>query len=353
MTEILYKTKLPIMTNRLVGSIDDSLNAKIGTIELVLSEHNYVYNRAFDESLLDYDEQYQNEQGFSSIFQKHIDDVLGIILPYTKDKDVIEIGCGKGSFLERLKQQGVRVTGYDSSYTGDKNYIVKTHIDQDSTLECDVMILRHVLEHINNPVGFLTGLSKSVKRDCLVYIEVPDTEWILRNEIFYDIAYEHCNYFALDSFNSMFSNVIKTGYLFEEQYMYVIASLDLNLQKSSNQLVSFDSLLNKKHRLREKLKGNKIIIWSAAGKGGHFAYEFSELDIDFAVDINPKKQNKYIYGTNINVLSPAEAKIRYRNHLVVIMNSIYTQEIMDLFGREKRYFIVDNDQFEGNHSHCV
>jgi SAM-dependent methyltransferase len=343
MMDNLYKTKLPVMTNRLADSVNDSSNVRVGTIELALSEYNYVYNRTFDESLLNYDGQYQNEQGYSPIFQKHIDDVLEIVLPHVQGKEVIEIGCGKGSFLEKLRKHGVSITGYDSSYTGDKSYIVKTHIDQSSTLSCDIIILRHVLEHINNPTKFLSDLSKSVTRECLVYIEVPDIEWTLKNEIFYDIAYEHCNYFRLSSFNSIFSDVLETGSFFKGQYIYAVAPLSLKLQKAGDLSISFDCLVDKKQRLREKLKNNKVIIWSAAGKGGHFAYEFTDLDVDFAVDINPQKQNKYIYGTNIRVVSPEEAKTRYDNHLVVIMNAIYAHEIIDLFGSEKRYFIADDE----------
>lgn len=343
--DILYKTQLPIMTNRLVDSVEDALDVKIGTIDLALSEYNYVYNRAFDESLLNYDGQYQNEQGYSPIFQKHIDDVLKIVVPYTEDREVIEIGCGKGSFLEKLRERGVSITGYDSSYTGNKPYIVKRHIDQSCTLDCDLIILRHVLEHIHDPVKFLADLSKSVRRECLIYIEVPDIKWTLRNEIFYDIAYEHCNYFSLDSFNAIFANILDTGYFFNGQYMYVLASLNLELQKAGDNSISFDCLVNKKQRLRDKLSRNKIIVWSAAGKGGHFAYEFSDLDVEFAVDINPRKQNKYIYGTEVGVLSPEAAKLRYDNHLVVIMNAIYADEIVSLFGPEKRYFIADTEEY--------
>ncbi len=48
--------------------------------------------------------------------------------------------------------------------------------------------------------------------------------------------------------------------------------------------------------------------------------------IEFVVDINPFKQGKYVPGTGQRVVSPEFLK-KYRPDIIIIMNSIYRDEI--------------------------
>ena len=59
----------------------------------------------------------------------------------------------------------------------------------------------------------------------LIYIEVPCFEWILRARAWFDIFYEHVNYFRLGDFSKMFGHVVDGGHLFGGQYLYVVADL--------------------------------------------------------------------------------------------------------------------------------
>lgn len=78
-------------------------------------------------------------------------------------KKIIEIGCGKGYFLEMLRKNGFDVTGFDPAYEGDNPYIVKDYYsDQYSHLNADLIILRHTLEHIDDPLKFLHSIATAV-----------------------------------------------------------------------------------------------------------------------------------------------------------------------------------------------
>ena len=78
-----------------------------------------IFNAAFDADKLSYDADYQNEQAHSGQFQKHLSDVEGIIAKHFKGQELIEVGCGKGYFLELLKGLGYSITGIDPAYEGE------------------------------------------------------------------------------------------------------------------------------------------------------------------------------------------------------------------------------------------
>ena len=69
-----------------------------------------------------------------------------------------------------------------------------------------------------------------------IYIEVPNYDWIVANQTFFDITYEHVNYFSQMSLNKLFdvSNTTQ-GLLFDDQYQYLIA--DLSTLNSNQRIV--------------------------------------------------------------------------------------------------------------------
>jgi len=81
-----------------------------------------VYNIAFDESLIDYDVDYDNTLHHSRTFQVYASDLAQrLARDYGLDgRQVAELGCGKGHFLVELcRAAGCRGIGFDRSYAGD------------------------------------------------------------------------------------------------------------------------------------------------------------------------------------------------------------------------------------------
>ena len=64
----------------------------------------------------------------SSYFQNYLEDILCLFIGKNlHKKKTIEIGCGKGYFLERLLENGFEVTGFDPAYEGDNPHIIKDY----------------------------------------------------------------------------------------------------------------------------------------------------------------------------------------------------------------------------------
>src|SRR3546814_4658356 len=83
--------------------------------------------RRSSDLLLRYDETYQNEQGISPQFRDHLEHVLARVTAAFGDGDILEVGCGKGLFVELMRSRGLRARGVDDAYEGHAPYIEKRH----------------------------------------------------------------------------------------------------------------------------------------------------------------------------------------------------------------------------------
>src|SRR6185295_10449910 len=152
--ELFRAEGLPVSQNRMFATAAEALASPTVNVVLVQDEQSgLVNNAAFDHSKLTYDQDYQNEQAHSGVFQRHLDEVAAVIGKHFRDKTLLEVGCGKGYFLEHLRKLGFKITGVDPAYEGQNPTVVKARFDRSLGLSADGIILRHVLEHIPDPVA--------------------------------------------------------------------------------------------------------------------------------------------------------------------------------------------------------
>ncbi len=218
--------QLPIFQNRMYDTEAQAIACPKGDVHLVEDlQTGLVYNASFRPELMVYDEHYQNEQAVSPLFKEHLKSVAQIIERSIGLDGLVEVGCGKGYFLELLLQQGFDITGFDPAYEGINTRIERHYFEPSLGIKAHGLILRHVLEHIKEPVDFLMRLKDANGGSGIIYIEVPSFDWICSKKAWFDIFYEHVNYFRLYDFDRMFENVIESGTLFGGQYIYVVAEL--------------------------------------------------------------------------------------------------------------------------------
>jgi hypothetical protein len=245
-----------------------------------------------------------------------------------------------------LRGKGFGAIGYDNAYQGDSPYIRKQFFGYETHEKGDFLILRHVLEHIPNPWDFLSKLADANSGKGYLYIEVPDLDWILDSNAYFDLFHEHVNYFRLQDFEGMYGeSLVYAERSFGGQYLSLVLSLGFNgeprkaagsAQKprgnsTSSQL--FDRLKIREQSVYQELECyEEIVIWGAAAKGVTFCCKapVSCLEkIKFAVDINPGKQGMFMPISAVPVLAAEKGitQIR-RSTLVVIMNPNYSSEIL-------------------------
>lgn len=349
--ELFRVEGLPVFQNKMFVDHTAALACPKGDMTLVQDmDSGLIFNSAFDACLLKYDADYQNEQACSSVFQRHLEDVKAIIQRHFFGKSLIEVGCGKGYFLEYLHQAGYEITGIDPAYEGTNHKVIKACFEPGLGLSADGIVLRHVLEHMSNPFAFLSTIAQANGGKGQIYIEVPCFDWICEHRAWFDIFYEHVNYFRLADFHRMFGKVYESGHVFGGQYLYVVADL-ATLRKpvlAAQDIYSFpEDFLADIERVAAIAKGKRNAIWGGASKGVIFALymQRASVNIDLVIDINPAKQGRFTAGSGIRILSPVEGmKMLRAGDDIFVMNSNYLQEIIALSNSQFNYIQVDRHE---------
>ena len=124
------------------------------------------------------------EERFISQFNsaKYKFNILKNFINFDSAKNVLEIGCGTGGILSFFQSIKCDVTGVDYEndhleFARKKN--IKTFSDyKNIDKKFDIVILSHVLEHLVEPDEVLNNCKKLLKKNGLIYIEVPSIESI-------------------------------------------------------------------------------------------------------------------------------------------------------------------------------
>jgi putative peptidoglycan lipid II flippase len=102
-----------------------------------------------------------------------------------KDARVLDVGCSEGSLLKEIKRREptVEVVGIEPSlafakfaqdYVKSRIYSTLAELSANGESTFDLIIVNHVLEHVENPVDLLTQLKHLMARDGSIYVDVPD-----------------------------------------------------------------------------------------------------------------------------------------------------------------------------------
>lgn len=322
----------------------------------------FLTNTRYDDRLKNYTPDYEESQHFSPRFgqfarwlAQHWIDQFDL-----RERHIVEIGCGKGEFLSLICQLGnCRGTGIDPTCrpdrlppaVRDRIHLVRDYYGRrHSALDADVVLCRHTLEHIHQVRDFLLLIRQTLghRKDARVLFELPDTRRILQQGAFWDIYYEHCAYFTAGSLARLFRrcrfDVTHLERVYDDQYLILAARpadhvtspclpIENDLDKTAQDAHRFTRCCDQAIRAwrgkidRLRCAGKRAVVWGAGSKAVSFLTAVDpKRQIEFAVDINPFKQGKFLPGTGHRVVAP-EFLPEYRPHAVFVMNPIYANEI--------------------------
>lgn len=351
---ILEQDDVPVHQNLLYFTREEAVACRRGNLRLdVCNTCGLVFNSRFQSELLDYAESFENSQDNSPAFLKHMNEIAAMLVDRyaLQGKRVLELGCGKGAFLKLITTVGGMVgRGFDPTYEGDLSpaphleFVKGFFPGSQPWWNPDLIVCRHVLEHVINPLSFMKSLRQAIgDKHVPIYFEVPNVMWIFENLAFWDIFYEHCNYFSKESITALFNsagfNVLDVENSFGGQYLSVQAMPSRAHAEPIPACVSaaadkfgHDCLKNQ-NQVKEKIsalisQGKAVTIWGAAAKGSTFLnlLNLSQSQIPFVIDINPNKQGCFIAGTGQAIVAP-EHLVKNPVDLIFVMNPIYLDEI--------------------------
>ena len=284
---------------------------------------------------------YKKQQATYSLTAKNIEYINDFVKSaidkhsISKSSFVMEIGCNDGSMLTAFNMTlGCSVLGIEPSkcfgdiWNKHKLEVINEFFSE-STLKkigdkkADLIIIRHVLEHIFNLNGFMSNLSKAVHDQTILMVEVPYLKTVIEKKRIDNISYPHINCFSVRSFAKL---IEKFGLKIQEYRLVDTdgGSIVFTVTKSSlkNEVplddITVEGILllqnyiqERKMRIAElisKYNVDEIVGYGAGAKGQHlFNLLGLERYIQTVVDDMPSYQGRFIPGTRVEINKPAHA----------------------------------------------
>lgn len=349
----LFRESVPVHQNVLFDTFEAARAMKRGSLDMrACGRCGFVFNAAFDPALVDYGPAYENSQDCSPAFNAHLDGLVDHLVNANgvRNGRVVEVGCGKGVFLKKLLAHPANhseAVGFDPSYLGDEHHgrvrFVKAFYDASTAVPADVVVCRHVIEHVPGPLELLRTVRAGVGASgtTRVFFETPCVEWILRNQVPWDFFYEHCSLFTAASLALAMERagfaISQVRHIFGGQYLWAEASSDPRPPVATDgvrapSLAHAFSHTERSRRthcnelLSTLAARGPVLVWGAGAKGVTFC-NLADPDatrITAVVDVNPAKQTKWLPGTGHLIVSPAWAK---GAAAVLVLNPNYVAEV--------------------------
>ncbi|MEL6997627.1 MAG: methyltransferase domain-containing protein [Pseudomonadota bacterium] len=361
---VLRIAAVPVLCNELWPSEDAAKAAPQGEMDLTICRAcGLMFNAGFDEALITYASGYENALHFSPHFRAFAEDLCAELVARhdLEGKDIVELGCGDGFILAAMVRHGVKTAiGFDPSMEGKHPSFLDVegveivpelfragHIDRDF----DVLLCRHVLEHLPDPVSVLSDIRAAIgEAGTPVYFEQPNGAWILESRSVWDVIYEHFTYWSPVSVETLFRRTgfapAKIGAGYGDQFLIAEGTPAVTdpgwlppreaVKAEIARARAFAAVIEAERtawqaRLAEMgAAGRHAVIWGAGSKGITFSTMLPtpEGTLSAMIDLNARKHGKFIPGTGLRVAAPDEVAALAPD-LVLIANALYADEIAE------------------------
>ena len=363
-TEVVLVTgKVPLQIGMVWPSREAAVRAAGGEVKLACCRAcGFLYNVSFIPGQVSYRPGYQVSLSHSPTYQAFLrDEALRLVRDYgVRDSTVIEIGSGDGHFLRLICRLGDNDGyGFDPSMPaaseecqayGRVAFYPREYGPADSGIRPDLLVIRSVLELIPSPVDFLrslTAVAAAGNAGMLVYAEVPNAAWVLGSQMAWNVHYEHCSYLTEHTLRWVFAaagwRVLACEACYADgQYLRLVGRHDPGTLKRPVILPAGiltaarefgESYARQRADWTKRLAAAKsadlrIALWGAGGRGTSFlaAVDSGRSYVDFAVDVNPRRQGCFLPVTGHPVHAPDALKDPGCD-ITLISNATYEEEI--------------------------
>ena len=335
-----------------------------------------------------FDDEYVYYSSYSTTALKHAKNYVEKMIDrfrFNEQSQVIEIASNDGYLLQYFKEKNVPVLGIEP--TGNTAEVSRSKgIENISEFfgtelavklvaqgrKADLLLGNNVLAHVPDIVDFVKGMSMLLKDNGVITMEFPHLMQLVDNNQFDTIYHEHFSYLSFYTVKQIFKAQGLDMFDVEEVQVHggslriyakhnddTSKPISENVQKLLNEEKSkgmttleyynnfqtasfaikldFIDFLNK-----QKREGKKVAGYGAAAKGNtllNYCGIKNDL-IDFVVDANPYKQNKWLPGSHIPVVSEEKIKKEKPDYIIIFPWNL-KEEVM-----KQLHYISDwNGQF--------
>lgn len=210
----------------------------------------------------------------------------------------------------------------------------------------NLIIFRHLLEHIEHCGEFLRDVLSLAKQNALLYIEVPNApEWITHLR-FYEIFNDHCGQFqegVLSNFMAELScECVGKIMLYEDQHMGLFYQKKAKFAYTKQENIFYDSTLSNALKQRiaefnELLAKYENIGLYGAGAHGNTLVSFLKPEIlkkiQICFDLDDKKEGKFLQNSEIKIAKPSRENLA-KLDLIALSSPLYEKEISEFLQKE-------------------
>jgi SAM-dependent methyltransferase len=310
---------------------------------------------------LDYDVAPQELFGNYVYFSSYSDDWLAHAKAYCEmahqrfalgpSSLVVELASNDGYLLKNFLSMGIPVLGIDPSDTvaaAAAKIGVPTLVEffgekiagdlARQGRQADLIIGNNVLAHVPQLNDFIAGMAVLLRENGHITIEFPHLLELVKHVEFDTIYHEHFSYFSVYAIEQVFSRHglrlydverlpthggslrIFAAHAGRTDLKDSVSLIEVRAQESAAGLQDLGTYAKFSKRVEEcrdsllaffaaaKREGKRIAAYGAAAKGNTLLNfcGVTPQDVAFVADRNPHKQNKFLPGTHIPVVSPEE-----------------------------------------------
>jgi hypothetical protein len=297
-------------------------------------DSNYVYFSSYSTSWL------QHAKAYTEKMTKRFG--------YNENSLVVEVASNDGYLLQYFKQKNIPVLGIEptaNTAEAAKEKGVDSVVDffgkklanelSSKNIKADLLLGNNVLAHVPDILDFVGGLKIMLKDTGVITMEFPHLMQLVDNNQFDTIYHEHFSYLSFHTVNQIFESQGLVMFdvdeipthggslriyakhhndLTKEISENVATLLAKEYTKGLNALNYYANFQQKAMKVKldlseflidKKREGKKVAAYGAAAKGNtmlNYCGIKNDL-IDFVVDANPHKQNKFLPASHIPVVS--------------------------------------------------
>lgn len=282
---------------------------------------------------------------------------------FDSSSQVIEIASNDGYLLQYFKEKEIPVLGIEPTSNTAKVAIekgIETIVDffgvrlatelSSRNIHADLLLGNNVLAHVPDIVDFVKGMKIILKKAGIITMEFPHLLRLIDQKQFDTIYHEHFSYLSFYTVKQIFESAglkifdveeisthggslrIYATHTDNEQQIIsgrVQLLLSKEISKGINKIGYYNGFQQKALKIKLKLlqflldkkkEKKKVIAYGAAAKGNtllNYCGIKNDL-LDFVIDANPHKQNKFLPASHIPVYKESEIKRTKPDYVLIL-----------------------------------
>ena len=260
-------------------------------------------------------------------------------------KDAIEVGSGKGDFLEVLERLDVNAYGIEHSLENIKECKKKklnvekaylTELPKAYHKKYSLVVCNNFLEHQPETKNYLSCLRNLVSDDGVIYISVPNVDYLLEKKCLYEFVADHLVYFTEKTLRKAMEingfNILESYKKNNGNDLVVIAKPEARINIDG----AIETVLDIVKSIQKEVNKHKnVVIWSA----GHRALALMAIakleKIKYVIDSASFKQGKFTPILHKKIISPEDFINIKCDLLIIMLPGNYAEQVIRFVDENK------------------